>query len=241
MQYGFGSGSMFLTPAGANPTPVKFGALQDVSVDFGFNVKELYGQYQYPLSVARSIAKVQGKAKAAQISGSLWSQFFFNQSAVTGEVRSALDESGTPAANTITVANAANFLADLGVYYASTGLPLQRVASAPAAGQYSVNVATGVYTFNATDTGAMKLNYQYTVAASGKKIVVANQLIGQASTFSVQFSATYNSQQLNITLNACISNKLAFATKLEDFIVPEFDFQAFADSANNICTISMNE
>ena len=30
-----------------------FPALQDVSLDFSFNLKELYGQYQFPLAIAR--------------------------------------------------------------------------------------------------------------------------------------------------------------------------------------------
>ena len=37
-----------------------------MSVDFSFSVKELYGQNQFPLAVARSAAKVTGKAKLAR-------------------------------------------------------------------------------------------------------------------------------------------------------------------------------
>jgi len=42
----------------ANPTPVPFGALQDISLDFSWTMKELYGQYQMPLAVGRGAAKV---------------------------------------------------------------------------------------------------------------------------------------------------------------------------------------
>ncbi len=53
------------------------------------------------------------------------------------------------------------FLADLGVVYASTGVALTLVPSAPAVGQYSVN-ATGLYTFAAADQGAaISLSYTH--------------------------------------------------------------------------------
>ena len=57
-EYLFGSGSLYAVPkidlAGAGvavPTPVPFGALQDVSLDISFGQKELYGQKQFPLAV----------------------------------------------------------------------------------------------------------------------------------------------------------------------------------------------
>ena len=32
--FGFGAGALFATPSGVNQTPIQFGTLQDVSVDF---------------------------------------------------------------------------------------------------------------------------------------------------------------------------------------------------------------
>jgi hypothetical protein len=46
-------------------------------------------------------------------------------------------------------------------------------------------------------------------------------------------------QTLYIKLNRAISSKLTFATKLEDFTIPEFDFDAFADGSNNIGKIAI--
>ena len=51
---------------------------------------------------------------------------------------------------------------DMGVVYASTGLPLTPVAASPGVGQYVVNASTGVYTFNSADSGAsVKLSYGF--------------------------------------------------------------------------------
>ena len=65
-----------------------------------------------------------------------------------------------------TVSNAANFDADLGVVYASSGQALVRVASAPAVGQYSV--AAGVFSFSSGDAGrAVLVSYSYTQSSNG--------------------------------------------------------------------------
>jgi len=146
---------------------------------------------------------------------------------------------------TATVNNAASFVQDLGVIYAATGLALVKVASAPTQGQYAVS-AVGVYTFNAADQGAAVLiSYSYTVAGTGQKFTVTNQLLGTNPVFSVALETLYNApgglKKAVLTLNACVSNKLTFATKQEDFALPEMDFEAFADSAGNVFTWSFSE
>ena len=76
---------------------------------------------------------------------------------------------GTP--YTISVANAASFIADLGVVKTSNSSAMTAVVGVPAQGQYSVNPATGVYTFNASDTGtAVLISYTYRQAGSGKNL-----------------------------------------------------------------------
>ena len=57
----FGAGTLWGFPVGgntaANPTPMKFGTLQDVSLDISGDVKQLYGQKQFPEAVARGNAR----------------------------------------------------------------------------------------------------------------------------------------------------------------------------------------
>ena len=45
----------------------------------------------------------------------------------------------------------------------------------------------------------------------------------------------------NWTLPNAISTKLSMATKLDDFTMPELDFEAFADSAGNVLTYSVSD
>lgn len=59
----------------------------------------------------------------------------------------------------VTVTQAAAFSCDIGVSYAN-GTPLTPVPTSPAVGEYAVDIATGIYTFAAADTG-QNLSFVY--------------------------------------------------------------------------------
>lgn len=243
--YSFGSGTLFGTRTDiANATPVKFGALQDVSVEFNFTLKELHGQFQFPLAVGRGTGKIQGKAKFAQINGITFNTLFFGQPQAAGQLSTSVSEAqAVPAASpfTLNAANAATFASDLGVIYAATGLPLTKVASAPTQGQYAVSSA-GVYTFGSGDSGAaILLSYTYSAASVGNTATISNQLLGSAPTFQANFFETFQGKQVTLQLNQCVAQKLSLATKLDDFTIPEFDFSAFADASGNLGKIGLVE
>jgi hypothetical protein len=133
-------------------------------------------------------------------------------------------------------------VADYGVVLASDMSVFTRVANTPIGQQYSCNESTGVYTFNASQANAAVLvSYTWTDGSNGKKISITNQLLGAAPQFSAVFTETFQNKTFTMVLNACMSSKLTFASKLEDFMIPEFDFQAFADASQNIGTISLEE
>lgn len=249
-QYGFGSGILWgvqqTNAAGiniANATPVRFGVLQDISVDISFTNKELHGGNQFPLAIGRGQGKIQCKAKFGQFNGALVNSLFFGQSATTGQWLIANGESATVPTATpfaVTPANASTYAEDLGVRYSVTGLPLTKVSSVAAAGQYSVS-ASGVYTFFSSDaSNSVLLDYRY-ASVIGSTIAISNQLMGYAPQFAAELMVSYSGKTMILRLNAAIGSKLSFATKLEDFTIPEFDFAAFADEANNIGTITFSE
>ena len=245
-QYGFGAGTLIAIPNLSVPTPTQFGALQDVEIDFDFTTKELYGAYQFPLAIGRGQAKITGKASIAQIRTRVYNDIFFNEPSEPSadQVIMALAEAhSVPASSTytVTVTNAADYINDLGVTYAVGGNQLMRVASVAAAGEYSVDIATGVYTFYSADASAALLfNYQYTVD-SGVTMTITNQLLGASPTFSINLQNTFDGNILTMTLNKCISSKLTFPFKQVDFVMNDFEFSAFADDSGNIGTISASQ
>lgn len=248
MQYSFGSGvlygrSLTNTPA----TPVRFGGLQEVTIDFTFNVKELYGQYQFPIALGRGTGKITGKAKFAQFNAQAFNDLFFgNSNPATGSVVTAVAEAHTVTSNIVTATHNSTFSRDLGVVLSSDGTVYSRVTSGPVGYEYSVNESTGVYTFNNTqENAAVLVSYNYTDASNGKLITISNNLLGSAPQFLAAFTETFTvngvAKKQTLVLNACMSSKLTFATKLEDFEIPEFDFAAFADASNSIGSLSLDE
>lgn len=314
MQFGFGSGILYGTRNDiAGGSPVRFGALQDVSIDFDGEIKELYGQNQYALDAARGKTKITGKAKFAQISAAIFTNMFFGTSASAGQSLSAYNEpvtvgtsttSTTSAASAIgnnvltfasvpagavvgglitdttasaaipagtyiqsktgttvtlsanivspgvasgdtitfapiaTVANAATYLGDLGVYYSLTGIPLTYVTSAPTVGQYTEQ--NGVYSFNSADVGkAVLVNYLYSVTTSGYTILGGNPLMGVTPKFQATFNQQYGNNGTTLQLFSCVANKLTFPTKIDDYVILEFDFMAYANAAGQTFSLSM--
>jgi hypothetical protein len=239
----FGPGIVIVTRTDLpTPVPVNVGYAQELTIDFTGTTKELYGQNQFPLVQARGTIKATGKIKAATISGVAWNNVFFGQtlSAATGFAWNIAESHSIPTTPfTVTATNGATFDADLGVTYNATGLPLQRVASAPTTGQYTVNTTTGVYTFAAADTGlTVLLTYTNTITmATSQSLTIANKQIGVTPTFQLDFYTSLNQPTalpFAVRLFACVGGKLALATKLEDFLMPEIDFGFFANASGNV-------
>ncbi len=243
-QYSFGSGVLYGVSLTNTPaTPVRFGALQDVSIDISFTTKQLFGQSQFPLAIGRGTGKITGKANHGQFNAQAFNDLFFGYSnPATGSVQTAVGEAQTVTANAVTVTNGANFALDLGVVRASDNAIYTRVSATPVGLQYTVNTSTGVYGFNSSQNNVpVAVSYQYNSAVSGKKITISNQLLGNAPTFMAVLTETFQGKPLTMVLNSCMSSKLALATKLEDFTLPSFDFEAFADAAGNLGTFSLDE
>ena len=241
----FGTGILYATAsqnsagvAVASATPVQFGNLQDISGDFSFEEKALYGSRQHPIAIGRGKAKFAFKAKTASFSGLILSNLLFGNTPSTGiktvnENFAASVPATTTYTITITPPSSGTFLNDLGVLSAATGLPLTKVLATPAAGQYSVSTL-GVYTFNVAQASlAVLISYEYSATSTGSDniITITNDLMGQAPLFSANLNTTYNGKILTLKLNQCLASKFSLPFKNDDFTVPEFDFTAMADAS----------
>jgi hypothetical protein len=241
-QYVFGTGQLFATPVGGG-APLRFGALQDVSVDFNGDIKQLFGQYQFALDTARGKTKIEWKASSGNVDVEAFNQVFFGETVDAGdELIQVFNEAGTvPAMSTytVTVAQAANFVMDLGVYYSTSGLPLQQVApGSEATGKYSVS-AVGVYTFAAGDASAALLfNYLYESGSTGGSLELTNQLMGATPQFQLVLSQLYKGKSFTLILYAATAEKLSLPLKQDDYLIAELSGQAFADSANRVARIT---
>jgi hypothetical protein len=238
----FGPGIAIVTRTDVTPsTPINAGYCQSLSLNFKGTTKKLYGQNQYPLVTARSVVDPTGKIVSAVDSGIAVNSMFFGSTFTAGGYIWNIGEADTvPATSTytITVTNGGTFDQDLGVVYTNTLLPLQKVSSLTAIGQYTVNPATGVYTFFSGDaSAAVSITYTSTVTTPGQNMIVTNQPIGFTPTFQLDYYTKLNqpsAKTLIYRVYACIADSLAFDYKLEDFALPSFDFTFFANAAGQV-------
>lgn len=253
MNIQFGSGVLFGKPVAGNlptnPTPFRFGVIQEATVDFKADLKKLYGQNQFPVASARGKVNVDLKMKVAVFDPNLLNQLFFSQSSSTGVIQIA-DQEATTIPSTpyqITVTNAAQYVAslggsdgDFGVQFAATGQQLIRVVSAPTTGQYSVNVATGVYTFAAADTTkAVLISYAYTVAGSGVTIPLTNQLMGFAPEILAFLYNNFRAKWFGLSLFDVTLGEISIPSKLEDFWIIDVTGSANANASNSLGALYM--
>lgn len=108
MQFSFGSGIMYAIRTDlAGQTPIRFGAMQDVSIEFDGELKELYAQNQFAIDAARGKVKIKGKSKLAQISALAFNTLFFGGTLTSGQVISAYNEQHTTSSSLTTGATSA--------------------------------------------------------------------------------------------------------------------------------------
>lgn len=240
----FSAGRMFaITDNG----PEEFGLLQNCSIDFTRDVKELFGEGQFPAVVATGMSRITGRAAHGRIYGALYANAFFGETVAAGSIALADNEVQTiPSIGypTIDVDNDADWTDDLGVYFSATGQRLKFVDAAPAAGEYSV--AAGTYTFAAGDVGkVVKISYLYDSASAGKKFTINNQPMGVTPSFKLVLFNPGRTQRgsapFSLVLNACTSTKLTLPTRLGEFALPEFDFSGYADESEVIGYMSTTE
>ncbi len=244
----FGPGILIVTrtdisnTVSGNVVPaVNVGYAQELHLDFAAAQKDLFGQNQFPLLSTRGTIKATGKIKAAVLSGIAWNNTFFGQTFTSGGYSWVINESATPAAGAYTAAHTAGFV-DLGVTYQSSGLPLQRMGTGstlPAGGGFYTVTNAGVYAVaTPTDNVPLFFTYTYTPASPvGQSMIVTNQPLGFTPTFQLDYYTNVNqpaAKPFAVRLFSCIGSKLALATKLEDFVMPEIDFGFFANSAGQV-------
>lgn len=255
-QYVFGAGTIWATPlmdaygnAISNGTPVQLAASQEIGMDESFETKMLYGQNQFPLDVGRGKGTVSVKAKHAQVNALAVSSLLFGQTLTSGLITYNYDVTGAPIPSTpyqITpsVPGSGTWSADMGVRD-SNGNPMTKVAATPATGQYSVSA--GVYTFAAADTGkTVFISYQFTQTATqagtnAGKMTIQNVPMGAAPIVRLDVFFKKNGNTFATQYPQAICAKMGWQSKLDDYMVPELEFQCFADGAGNVMYRSFSQ
>lgn len=248
---GFGAGIVLATPTGGqlgtNLTPIEVGTVQGVKLTISADIKSLFGLNSFAVDSAIGKRTIKGSFDYAQISGALINNLLFGAagSAATGSTGTVsyreLDSVPATSPYTVSVTNAAHFVQDNGVLYASganAGKPFAAVLSGPTVGQYSVSA--GVYTFAAADEGvSVAISYTYSNSTDGQTFSINNSAMGTGPILSLQLPSPYQSPSLanldrGIYLPNCRIGKFDLTTKLDDYEMFASDFEAFANPVTGI-------
>ena len=248
----FGAGNMYVTQlvdaygnVPTTPTPYPLLVMQEASISDNSQVKKLFGQNGRAFAIGRGETTTTLKVKSARVVLAVWNAIYYGQTLNSTSIAGYTDQLGatvptTPYQITVTPPGSGVYSADLGVISGVTGLPLQKVASAPATGQYSQ--AGAIYTFAAADTTKlMYINYSYTLSASGYSINVKNTAMGSAPLFRARLNVQFQGKNFFVDCRSCICAKLDIPFKNTDFAVPELEFDLQDDGAGNIYDISTAE
>ena len=245
----FGAGQAFATLNASNPTPIRFGLVQDQSITFKRGAKEIYGPNQLAADVSSGEMSVTGKVTTGTTNARIFTDLLFADAGATGQIAESDNELGTVAGTTpyiITVANSATWTQDLGVIDVTTGNRMTRVASAPVAAK-SYMVAAGVYTFATGDEGtAKKISYLYSVASTGESVTLSNQPRGKVGNVTAAMVFPWTPpggavEQDVLTLNSCLATDYEISTKMGDYGKPPFSFSAGCDTTDTLGTFSFAE
>ena len=224
-----------ISRASAIATPRDLLTIQETSFDFKGDIKNLMGEGQFAVDSAVGSIEISMKCKNGQLNPTTFADIYFGKSIAQNGEMYVKAESITVAAGTATLAGGALSAQDLGVYNSVTGLQYTRVASAPTAGQY-IWGANGVLTFNVSENAQVLLaSYIKTDNTTMQSFTANNELAGTTVTLEAFFHKKMrDGRQFNMHFYNVIIPSLNFAYKINDYTMPEFTMQAFADPVKGV-------
>ena len=231
----FHSAEVYLKPSTANPTPRRIGVLQDISIEIKRDIKELFGENKFAEDAASGNESISGKYKSGEMDPSWITEAFLDADRTTGMLLFARAELHTVTAGTTTVTHAVDFSEDYGVINPLTNQAYRRVATTPAAGEYSVNESTGVYTFNASENAtSVGHTYLYEVT-TGETYTVNNSAAGDSVYCSIfLYKNSRAGTPFGLRLANATFESASFGFKLNEYTMPEGSFKGFANSAGKV-------
>jgi hypothetical protein len=245
----FGIGTLIGQRTDQEAPPSLLGILSSVTITFEREALLAYSGSGQSAAIAGAAGKltIRGNAKSARMQMTGLQNLFFGPACLTmpGQQQVSTGENDTvPESLEITVQNASTFQADLGVFYAETGVQLTPVAADPEQGQYVV--AAGVYQFNVHDeAAAVTIFYAYDVATK-QTLFVSNELAGGVPFFAVYLqnqggANTGVSEPMFLKINQCFSPKLAMPFVNQRYTISDFDFLAIGDVSNQLAQFALAE
>lgn len=204
MQFSFGSGVLWgIRSDVANSTPIRVGVLQDCQVDFSGDIKELFGQYQFPVDVARGKNKITGKCKFAEISAGAFNSLYFGQTLNTGQTLVGFNEAQTVGAVVTGTTNGTTAAGNPTLHFASTPAGVT-VGASIADGTSPAVIPAGTYVLSKTGTTVTMSQNAAGAGVGGTDTINFGPIatVSNTATFVTDLGVRYSSTGLPLTLVA---------------------------------------
>ena len=229
----FGSGVLYLKTSGGQN--IRVAEMTGCTLDFSATTKELKGSSVFSLAQAITGRKISAKIDHVKVNGLLWNTVMGGTAAAGSKI--LYEETKTAAASVaITPPNSGTWADDYGVVDATGDLML-KVTSNPAVGSYAVSA--GTYTFNAGESGSLKIAYEYSLT-SGETIDVDNAAMGLvtplACRFQDQFTDSTGTRTIGFYFPSAIVSGISLAFKNEDFVSENVGIDFMPDTSGNVFT-----
>ena len=210
--------------------------LQEASIKFDGTIKEMFGGAAYSEDSAGGSRKITGSFKVGQIQAGALVDIFFGAEAVTESAGHPIFVDGEIGAASVPASDAVNVghtnITDMGVTGVS-GAPMRRVATVTAVGTYSVDEATGIYSFKTGDAeaAAVRISYRYTDTATGKTYELGNPLLGTIADMEILLWKPRFTKNMGLLIYHAVMTSLDLPGKREEYTEGTLNFSCFVDPA----------
>ena len=235
----FGVGHALLKTDGATPQSQTLQAIQSVTIEFSGNIESLFGQGKYALDKALSSVDTTGSITVGKSNLQLYNRMFFGESEqTTGAIYKKFSDQDSSEGE-VTLADISD-MEDAGAYLPD-GTPLVRVESTPDEGEYSVDEATGMYTFNtSTPPDTVDIIVLDTVT-DVESVSIQNEKAGNAPRFKFVYYGEYRGRKCTMVLNSCIGTGISpVNSENQSHETWEIGFEFERDSNDEIGSITFH-
>lgn len=233
--YQFGVGRCFAVDPNDSKNTLELMTVQSVSINFAGEIQQLHGNLALPVSAAVGKLNVSGSMNVAAINQEAFARYMWGTAFTAGSVEQFEQNEAIPATPfQITVDNVADLVDILVVYDDATGEQLTRVDSAPAAGQYSVDVETGTLTFASADEGKLVQIVGKQVTATGRTYEMRNYLMGSNKPFQLDVFNEFQGTKNGLVLTNVLMSSYNEAMTNDQYGVPAVNITAFADASGRL-------
>ena len=221
------------------PTPMELGIIQDCSFEASRDIKELMGQFAYPVAIGKGQGKCSGSLTLARFNPQLF-RLALGGTVSAGAKTIKQEKLVVPADPfEITPVSVVEPDGDFGVMlFGATeneNIQMEFVDTPTNSGEY--NFDGTVYKFSAADAGkSIGISYQ-TEVVDGTTITVANELMGQVESFRLIFVLQYDGIETGYEFPNAMSGKFSIPFKRDDFNGVQLDYSAATDGAGDIIKI----